>query len=57
MKIDNVKSYLLSQKIQFGDSERKLELIELSNFKGEASIAVVRGEPRIGYELSFKCQL
>lgn len=57
MKIDNVKSYLLAQKIQFGDSERKLELTEISEFKGEASIAVVRGEPRMGYELTFKCQL
>ena len=29
----------------------------MSEFKGEASIAVVRGEPRMGYEISFKCEL
>ena len=30
-------------------------MVEFSEFKGEASIAVVRGEPRMGYELSLKC--
>ena len=57
MKIDHVKSYLLEQKIQFGDSQRMLELTSISECKGEASIAVVRGEPRIGYELTLNCEL
>ena len=43
--------------MQFGDSQRKLELTSITECKGEASIAVVRGEPRIGYELTLKCEL
>lgn len=57
MKMDNVKSYLLGQNIQFGDDERRLALVKITEFKGEASIAVVRGEPRMGYEITLKCQL
>jgi hypothetical protein len=34
-----------------------LEVTSISECKGEASIAVVRGEPRIGYELTLKCEL
>lgn len=41
----------------FGDSNRKLKLTGISKIEGEASIAVVRGNPRMGYDLSFTAEL
>jgi len=34
-----------------------LKLTDILEISGEASVAVVRGEPRMGYELTFKAEL
>ena len=57
LKLDTIKSYLISQNVIFGDSNRKLKLTGISKIEGEASIAVVRGNPRMGYDLSFTAEL
>ena len=55
LKIDQVKKYLIDQKVIVGkdQSEGKLQITGFTSMEGEASIAVVRGKPRMGYELSF----
>ena len=57
LKTDVIKKYLIAQKIEIGDSNRKLLLTDIKSIKGEASIAVVRGQPRMGYELSITAEL
>jgi hypothetical protein len=57
LKLDEVKKYLVDQEIVFGDSESKLKLTSVVSISGEASIAVVRGEPRFGHELTLKLEL
>lgn len=57
LKIDTIKKYLIDQKMVIGDSNRKLMLTDIKTIKGEASIAVVRGQPRMGYELSITAEL
>ena len=39
--------------ILVGEQNSKLKLKEIKEISGEASIAVVRGKERIGYELTF----
>lgn len=39
-----------------GDSEAKLQLTGVTSVSGDASIAVIRGEPRMGYELDLKLE-
>ena len=60
LKVDQVKAYLESCNMIIADnedSESKLQLTKVKSIQGEASIAVVRGEPRMGYELDLKLQL
>jgi hypothetical protein len=43
--------------LTLGDSNRSLLLSGIKTIKGEASIAVVRGQPRMGYDLSITAEL
>ena len=54
--MDQVKKYLVEQQVEISDEtgEAKAVLKDISTISGEASIAVIRGEPRMGYELNFK---
>ena len=40
----------------FEKDESKLKLINIKEISGEASIAVVRGEPRMGYDIDFTAE-
>jgi activator of HSP90 ATPase len=57
--MEDLKKYLKEQQIIVGknDSERKLRLFEVMKIQGEASVAVVRGQPRMGYDLTLKLEL
>ena len=57
LKVDQIKTYLESQNLIFAENETcesKLLLKTIKKCEGEASIAVVRGEPKMGYELTLK---
>jgi len=55
LKLDHVKKYLLSQKMILGADNQKGKLLVdgFKEMKGECSIAVVRGKPRIGHSLTM----
>jgi len=58
IKIEQLKKYLADTHIIIGTpNEAQLEITEVKSMSGEASIAVIRSEPRMGYELSFKVEL
>ena len=59
LKIDDIKKYLIDQNILIGENadEAQLKLTGFESMSGEASIAVIRTKPRIGYELTFKAIL
>jgi activator of HSP90 ATPase len=57
LKVDQIKKYLIGQKLTIGDDNRKLMLTDVKSISGEASIAVVRGQPRMGYDLTFTAEL
>ena len=49
---------MISQDVIIGENEEigKLKLTGFKSMEGEASIAVVRGKARMGYELTFKAE-
>ena len=58
--MDQVKNYLESQNIVIqvsDDAESKLCIKKVTSVSGTASIAVVRGEPKMGYELELKVEM
>ena len=59
LKLEDLKQFLLSQAVIVGkhDQDRKLEVTDVKSISGEASVAVVRGQPRVGYELTLKVEL
>lgn len=40
-----------------GENEAILKLTDVKSISGDSSIAVIRGEPRMGYELDMKLEL
>ena len=57
--MNDIKAFLKDQAIIIGkdDQERKLQLTDVLKIEGEASVAVIRGQPRMGYELNLKIEL
>lgn len=48
---------MIEQAFVIGENEAKLRLSNVTSVSGDASIAVIRGEPRMGYELDLKIEL
>lgn len=42
---------------QIGDDDAPLKLTDIKSIEGTANIAVIRGQPRMGYELNLKLEL
>lgn len=57
---EQIKNYLNSQQVVIAEgesAESKLKIKKVQSVSGTASIAVVRGEPKMGYELTLKVEL
>ena len=57
VKVLQVNEYLTNANITIESPDCKLKLSKIISISGEASIAVIRGEPRMGYELELKAEL
>jgi len=60
LKLNEVKKYLISQNIVIGESGKEaqqLKLTDVEDIEGFCNLAIVRGDPRMGFELTFKATL
>ena len=48
---------MVDQKMIIGNDEAKLQLTKFESLSGEVSIACIRGQPRMGYEITFEVEL
>jgi len=48
---------MVDQCMIFGNNDAKLQLTKFESLTGEISVACVRGEPRMGYEINFEAEL